>query len=301
MVQLILPNEILNDTPADATPVEQNYSYIQSHINQQMINRDGSVAMTGQLHLVGDPVNVLDAATKGYVDAILPIGVILPFGGAAAPAGAWATCNGATLTIASYPKLYAVLGTRFGSGTGTFKLPNMAGRFPIGVDSTQASFNVVGETGGTWDVPVPPHAHPMPHTHTMAHTHEHPHNHPINHGHAPVTSAAGGAHDHAFSYVADQNTGEAGSGARIVGYVGSGLHADVDTQAAHTHVVDLPTSTGLISGSPTEATTGASSAGSTGAVSTANTANNTDALTTGTIATTHMPPFVTVYYIIRIG
>jgi len=289
MVQLVLPNEILNDTPADATPVDQNYKYIQSHINQQMINRDGSVAMTGQLHLVGDPVNDVDAASKAYVDAVLPIGIMLPFGGVTAPSGGhWAICNGASLAIATYHKLYEALGTRFNVGTvpaGRFLIPNTAGRFLIGVDATQTTFDLVGETGGTWTVPVAPHAHPMPHTH------EHNHTHTIDHNHPSATTGAGGAHNHDLSYFTDMTTG--GASTRVVGYVSSGLHTTTETAPTHTHTIDLPVTTGLKSGVPNEATTSA--------VSTANTSNNTKALTTtADIGTTHKPPYLTVTYIIRI-
>ena len=162
---MVLPNEILNDTPANATPVEQNYTTIEQYINSQVINRDGSVAMTAQLHLVGDPVNTNDAARKGYVDTLLPIGVMLPYCGQTAPAGHWALCNGAALSTATYPKLYAVIGTRYGTGTaGTFKVPNMTARFPIGMDTAQTEFSSTGKMGGTFIVPVPQHQHAMPHT-----------------------------------------------------------------------------------------------------------------------------------------
>lgn len=40
-------------------------------------------------------------------------------------------CNGAELSIAAYPELYAVIGTKYGgNGTTTFNLPNTEDRFP---------------------------------------------------------------------------------------------------------------------------------------------------------------------------
>jgi microcystin-dependent protein len=245
--------------------------------------------MTGQLHLVGDPVSDIDAASKGYVDAILPIGIILPFGGITAPAGHWALCNGASLAIASYPKLYAVLGTRFGTGTGTFMIPNMAGRIVVAVDSARTDMNVVGKYGGTWAAPVAAHTHTMSHDHGAfnSSTNQSDHTHAINP--PSTTTAAGGAHDHSVSWVQDQNTGEAGSGARFVGYVGSGLHADTGpaSPATHTHTVDIAQfNSGVNSGDHTHSVNVPPFVGNT--------------TSSGTAGVEHLPPFICLTYIIRI-
>jgi len=61
--------QISNGDALDAVPVDGNFDAITSHINTEMIARDGSVAMTGQLSLVGDPSSDSDAARKAYVDA----------------------------------------------------------------------------------------------------------------------------------------------------------------------------------------------------------------------------------------
>ena len=68
MAKLDMQYDILNDTPATASPVEANFNRIEQHINQELIERDGTVAMRAQLQLVGDPVTDLDAAPKQYVD-----------------------------------------------------------------------------------------------------------------------------------------------------------------------------------------------------------------------------------------
>lgn len=40
-------------------------------------------------------------------------------------------CNGAELSIAAYPELYGVIGTKYGgNGSTTFRLPDMEDRFP---------------------------------------------------------------------------------------------------------------------------------------------------------------------------
>jgi microcystin-dependent protein len=281
---LSLPNDILNDTPADATPVEQNYSVIEQYINNSVINADGSVSMAAQLRLFGDPLNVNDAARKGYVDALLPVGVMLPFTGQVAPAGHWALCNGASLSTSTYPKAFAVLGYRYGGSGGTFMLPNMAGRVPIGMDTTQTEFSATGKKGGSFTVPVPLHSH------TMAHTHEHPHTHPINHNHGSIVSTSAGAHTHTLSTSVRPSSG-AGSTNSFMRAGTDGTTANItsnpviDAASGHTHSVDLPNYAGS-SGATSEATTGGSSA--------ASTAN------AGTTGVELQPPFVVINYILRI-
>ena len=55
------------------------------------------------------------------------------------PAG-WLVCDGSTFSAATYPALAAFLG-----GT---TLPNIKGRFVIGVDPAASGWSTVGETGG---------------------------------------------------------------------------------------------------------------------------------------------------------
>lgn len=62
------------------------------------------------------------------------VGEIRIFAGATAPP-AWMFCSGYSLLRASYPALFLVLGTTFGSVDGThFSIPNFNGRAPVGVD-----------------------------------------------------------------------------------------------------------------------------------------------------------------------
>ncbi|KYG64186.1 hypothetical protein AZI87_13135 [Bdellovibrio bacteriovorus] len=66
--------------------------------------------------------------------AIVPVGVVLPFGGTTPPNG-YRFANGDLLNIADYPDLFAAIGTAFGGdGVSTFRLPDLRGRFLRGVD-----------------------------------------------------------------------------------------------------------------------------------------------------------------------
>lgn len=60
------------------------------------------------------------------------VGTIMSFAGDKAPAG-WLPCNGAILEMKDYPRLFSVLGHRYGGqGILTFGLPDLRGRVPIG-------------------------------------------------------------------------------------------------------------------------------------------------------------------------
>lgn len=65
---LNLPFVIANDTPADANEVMSNFLAIRQYVNQEMLPKDGSVAMTGRLLLSADPTAANHAANKKYVD-----------------------------------------------------------------------------------------------------------------------------------------------------------------------------------------------------------------------------------------
>lgn len=63
-----------------------------------------------------------------------PTGSIVAFAGTTVPAG-WLLCDGSTVTSTAYPALFSAIGTTFGTtGVGTFKLPDMRGRFPLGTN-----------------------------------------------------------------------------------------------------------------------------------------------------------------------
>lgn len=60
---------------------------------------------------------------------LVPVGLIVPFGGSKVPEG-WLSCNGAAVSRETYSALFEVIGTLYGSGNGstTFNLPNFTGK-----------------------------------------------------------------------------------------------------------------------------------------------------------------------------
>lgn len=82
-------------------------------------------------------------------DAGSPTGSISMFAGSTAPNG-YLLCDGSAISRTTYAGLYAVIGTTYGTGDGstTFNLPNLKGKVPVGQDTSDTSFDALGETGG---------------------------------------------------------------------------------------------------------------------------------------------------------
>jgi microcystin-dependent protein len=86
-----------------------------------------------------------------------PVGTIVDFAGSTHPTG-WYLCAGQSFPIASYPELYATIGTTYGGdGITTFNLPDLRGRLTAGLDNlggtpagriTGAGSGVPGQTLG---------------------------------------------------------------------------------------------------------------------------------------------------------
>ena len=91
----------------------------------------------------------------------LPVGSIISFfdRNNGAPTGDWLRCDGSAVSRTTYATLFAVIGTKFGSGDGstTFNLPALAGQFLRGADlgaardPDRASRTASGSGGATGD------------------------------------------------------------------------------------------------------------------------------------------------------
>lgn len=87
---------------------------------------------TSQLY---QAIQAIITSMASSLTAELPVGTIAPFAGPASsiPAG-WLHCNGASLSTTAYPDLFAVIGTGWGGGGSTFRVPDLRGQFLRGVD-----------------------------------------------------------------------------------------------------------------------------------------------------------------------
>lgn len=75
----------------------------------------------------------------------VPTGTIVPFAGNTAPNG-WLMCDGGQYSTSSYPTLYAIIGTTYGGGNGSFRVPDLRGRMPVG--KNYETFTTLGNIGG---------------------------------------------------------------------------------------------------------------------------------------------------------
>lgn len=81
---------------------------------------------------------VSNAMLEEGVDVVglVPVGALVPYGGATAPAN-WLLAQGQAVSRTTYAALFAAIGTAFGPGNGTttFNVPDLRGRLPVGRDN----------------------------------------------------------------------------------------------------------------------------------------------------------------------
>jgi microcystin-dependent protein len=98
---------------------------------------------------VGGDIHSTDEIFHRGGGIVQPAGMVTQYAGATAPAG-WLLCDGSAVSRTTYAALFAALGTSYGAGNGstTFNVPNLKGRVPVGLDSSQTEFDTRGESGG---------------------------------------------------------------------------------------------------------------------------------------------------------
>lgn len=200
------------DPLATDTLDDPDHANLHADINDAVEKLEAKVGINSS----GDATS-LDALVR----SAMPVGSMTAYVGTTAPDSSWVVCNGAAISRTTYSALYALIGTTYGAGDGstTFNVPDLRSRVIAGFDSTNGSFDVLGETGGA-------ETHALTGAETGSHTHGvASHSHSIDHDHAAVTSGSGGA---AHTHSADHNHGAVTSG--------SGGNA-------HTHSIDPPNTT----------------------------------------------------------
>ncbi|CAF1491659.1 unnamed protein product [Rotaria magnacalcarata] len=80
-------------------------------------------------------------------------GEVKLYAGSSPPLYPWLLCDGSIISRSEYPRLFEVIGTKYGEGhnSTTFKLPDLRGRVPLGVDNEQLRVDIatkVGDEGG---------------------------------------------------------------------------------------------------------------------------------------------------------
>jgi microcystin-dependent protein len=136
-------------------------------------------------YVIGAATQVVNPDGGGGGTSTREVGEMIMFGGNSVPAK-WLLCDGSAVSRAVYSDLFAVIGTAYGAGDGssTFNLPNLTGRFPLGISGGHARGEQAGsETKVLTEANLPPHDHAINHDHPAtrlaiaddgSHTHEIP-------------------------------------------------------------------------------------------------------------------------------
>ena len=137
--------------PDTTTPVDaDNLNELQIEM-KQYIDTNRSIPSGGTVEQVLGKLSDTDY-NVGWVDKTdgVPIGSVFPFAGTTAPAK-YLICDGSAVSRSDYADLFSVIGTSFGVGDNstTFNIPNLSGKIPVGLDTTDDDFNALGKTGGS--------------------------------------------------------------------------------------------------------------------------------------------------------
>lgn len=91
---------------------------------------------------------------------LVPPGAVMPYAGLSAPGG-WLLCEGQSLSTSTYSTLFGVISYTYGGTGGSFTVPDLRSRFPLGAGAgpgltNRILANMDGQEGITT---VPPHTH----------------------------------------------------------------------------------------------------------------------------------------------
>lgn len=156
-------------------------------------------------------------------------GEIKLYGADEHPPYPWLFCNGSAISRLVYRRLFAQIGTKYGSGDGftTFNLPDFRGRVPLGVDSLGMRTNVaknVGSSGGSEN-------------HTLAVNQLPSH----SHGVGTISTSMSGRHYHPITDPGHNHGGSTGQGGFLNG--NGKWHAGKDgwkiAEGPHSHSIPM--------------------------------------------------------------
>jgi microcystin-dependent protein len=125
--------------------------------------------------------------SRGQSTPLVPPGMISQYAGETAPDG-YLFCQGQTLSSSEYPVLFSAIGNTYGGSGGSFNVPDLQNRVPVG-RGPDAEFFALGQTGGSK-------THTLSVNEMPSHTHiQDSHNHTQNsHNHSQNSHSHGAYH-----------------------------------------------------------------------------------------------------------
>jgi microcystin-dependent protein len=211
-----LTNKTITNLAASST-IQDGGTVVGTTATQTLTNKTlTSASVTGGGSVVGttatqtltnktislEPANNTITGILPVANGATPAGVISQYAGTAAPAG-YLLCQGQSVSTTTFAALFAAIGYNYGGSGGSFNLPNLQNRVPVGRGS--GTFGSLNATGGAETVTLtvnqmPSHTHIQnSHNHTQdAHSHGASSGDAGSHGHTASTDTAGG-HTHGLS------------------------------------------------------------------------------------------------------
>jgi microcystin-dependent protein len=108
-------------------------------------------------------------------ESVFPAGFIVGNAGTTTPDG-WLPCDGRSLAVAGFARLFAAIGYTYGGSGPLFNVPNGKGRVLVMQDSGVTAFATLGGTGGSRDAAQVAHSHVVnAHGHSFAAASTHGH------------------------------------------------------------------------------------------------------------------------------
>jgi len=126
------------------------FGFLQNNDVKMCIDTSGNVGIgtrtpSSKLDVNGS-LECTSLTVNGFAVTAVPVGTIVMWATTSLPSG-WIKCDGDWWGTGTYPALFAVLGTAYGTnGANTFRVPNLGGRFPLGYGG---SYTSMGATGGS--------------------------------------------------------------------------------------------------------------------------------------------------------
>ena len=99
----------------------------------------------GELSIDTDTKNIRihDGSNAGGAE-LIPAGTIVAYGSTTLPANAgWLKCDDSAVSRSTYARLFAVIGTSYGTGDGssTFNVPDLRDRVPLGLGTNNSGLD----------------------------------------------------------------------------------------------------------------------------------------------------------------
>lgn len=139
---------IIGDTNS-GFDVSKSYEIIVEVSDKLSVNEIDYTLNPGKnaIEIVGNKVTKINDIL--FENLLLPSGSVIEYAGDTAPNG-WLICDGSAISREIYANLFEVIGSTFGGGDGTttFNIPNLKGKIPVGLNSDDSDFNILGKEGG---------------------------------------------------------------------------------------------------------------------------------------------------------